>query len=203
MNRETIIFNADNEHFEALKAPQGKCHKISDTCKDSFSFSTWSAVAEDCTPKTQSVMEVENNTNHLHHQDDENLQADSMQHKTHMQYTNNNRAVPLGTDKKRGRTFRRHVRSVEHDRLSHPYAADTQMKVLHNGRWEESIHNSPYQQSEELTPGLLYMMVSQTVSVNVIALQNMIMRSKLEEKRINKQTNKIIIIIKMKDPEDQ
>ena len=44
------------------------------------------------------------------------------------------------------------VSSVEHERVIHPYAAGTQMKILPNDSWEESTHNTPIQQSQGTDP---------------------------------------------------
>ena len=40
------------------------------------------------------------------------------------------------------------TRLVEYGRVFQPYAAGTWKKILHSDRWQESMHNTPMQQSQ-------------------------------------------------------
>ena len=67
MNTEPINFNANNDHYEALKTCQDKYTKDSDTHKDSFPFPIGSTVPvqhEDDGPWTHGIVKETNGTYH-------------------------------------------------------------------------------------------------------------------------------------------
>ena len=67
INREPINFNADNEHYEALKTYQQKYTNGNDNCEDSFSFPIGSTVAVQCKddiPWTHGIVQQTNGNDH-------------------------------------------------------------------------------------------------------------------------------------------
>ena len=146
MNRLPVIFNANDECYEALQTWQDKYINGSDTHKDSFSFLMGSTLAIQCKDGglwIHGIVEEVKGTDHhgcsyiIRVRKTGRLIVHYMGHIhstliTTEQYLQG--WIKIGTGQLEDIFI--NAKSVEHDNGFHLYAADTPMQILHNDRWE-------------------------------------------------------------------
>ena len=147
MNRKLINFNNDDAQYETLNVHQSKYIKDKNTHKDSFSFPIGPTVAiqhkehEDGGLWMCRVIGEANGSNHTGRSYINRLmkngKIDNVEHKSHIQLSNNYRPVPVSKDKNGTEQLEDifiKTTPVEYDKKLNSYTADSQKHMAYNGR---------------------------------------------------------------------
>ena len=166
INMEPINLKVDDEHCEAPKTCQDKYIKGNVTSKDSFSSPIGSTVADQHKEWVHGMVEEMNVTDHQGQSCIIRVMNTGKLIMHNMRYICN---TLISTEQylweqiQKGAGWLEDIfmeaRSVNRS-WYFTLTQHTQMHTLHNGRWEESTQNTPFQKSLKLTAGILCLMAN-------------------------------------------